>query len=75
MILTTYLLQLLKVKCFPKPPLVPVELPGHQGAGGPDVPLSESLLAEVVMLPAAQDILGDGVEVVTAVLVTVIVVV
>jgi len=55
--------------------VVPVELPGHQRAGGPDVPLSESLLAEVVMLPAAQDILGDGVEVVTAVLVTVIVVV
>ena len=52
---------------------VPVELPGHQGAGGPYIPLSESLLAEVVMLPAAQDILGDGVEVVTAVLVTVIV--
>jgi len=39
------------------------------------VPLTQGLRAEVVMPPATQDILGDGVEIVTAMLVTIIVVV
>ena len=53
----------------------PVKFSGHKRTGGALVPLIQGLRAEVVMLPATQDILGDGVEIVTAMLVTIIVVV
>ena len=39
------------------------------------VPLIESLRAKVVVFPTAKDILGDGVDVVSVMLVTIIVVV
>ena len=53
----------------------PVKFSGHKRTGGALVPLIQGLRAEVVMPPATQDILGDGVEIVTAMLVTIIVVV
>ena len=56
-------------------PVVPGELPGHERAGVPLVPLHESLLAEVEVFPGAEDLLGAGVEVVPVVLVTVVIVV
>ena len=55
--------------------LPPVKFSGHKRTGGALVPLIQGLRAEVVMLPATQDILGDGVEIVTAKLVTIIVVI
>jgi hypothetical protein len=54
---------------------LPVELPGDEGTLSPVVPVVESLSRAVVMLPATKDICGDGIEIVTAVLVAIIVVV
>ena len=54
---------------------LPVELPGDERALSPAIPVVESLSREVVMLPATKDICGDGIEIVTAVLVAIIVVV
>jgi len=55
--------------------IVPVQFPRHKRTCSTMVSLIESLRTEVVMFPAAKDILGDGVEVVTPMLVTIIVVV
>merc|ERR1712106_287636 len=54
---------------------VSVQFPRHKRTCRPLVSLIESLRTEVEMFPAAKDILGDGVEVVTPMLVTIIVVV
>ena len=54
---------------------IPVQFPGNKGALGSDVPGVQSVCREVVMLPSAKDIIGDGIEIVTAVLVAIIVVV
>ena len=54
---------------------IPVELSGDERTLSPAVPVVESVSREVVMLPATKDICGDGVEIVTAVLVAIIVVV
>ena len=54
---------------------VPVQFPGNKGALGSDVPGVQSVCREVVMLPSAKDIIGDGIEIVRRVLVTIIVVV
>ena len=53
----------------------PIELSADERALGPVVPVVESFTRESVMLPAAKDIIGDGVEIVTGVLVAIIVVV
>ena len=53
----------------------PVQFSGHKRTGGAMVPLTQGMRAEVVIPPATQDILGDGVEIVPAMLVTIIVVV
>ena len=55
--------------------LVPHQLPGYDWASCPGVPVVQCFFREVVVLPPAKDISGDGVKVVTAVLVAVIVVV
>jgi len=52
--------------------IIPVNFPGDQGALGSHVPVVESVSREVVMFPAAQDIIGDGVEVVRKVFVAII---
>ena len=54
---------------------ISIQLSGDDWASSSHVPEVESLSREVVMLPAAKNISGDGVEVVTTVLVAVIVVV
>ena len=56
-------------------PNISVQLPADDRAPPPHVPGVESVAREVVMLPAAQDLCGDWVEIVTTVLVAVIVVV
>ena len=55
--------------------LVPHQLPGYDWASCPGVPVVQCFCGEVVVLPATKDISGDGVEIVTAVLVAVIIVV
>ena len=54
---------------------ISIQLSGDDWASSSCVPEVESLSGEVVMLPAAKDISGDRVEVVTTVLVAVIVIV
>ena len=54
---------------------ISIKLSGHDWASSSHVPQVESLSREVVMLPAAKNISGNGVEVVSTVLVAVIVVV
>ena len=56
-------------------PNISVQLSGDDWASSSHVPVVESVSREVVMLPATKDIIGDRIEVVTAVLVAVIVVV
>jgi hypothetical protein len=56
-------------------PNISVQLPGDDWTSSSHVPAVQSVSGEVVMLPAAKDIIGDRIEVVTAVLVAVIVVV
>ena len=56
-------------------PNISVQLSGDDWTSSSHIPVVESVSREVVMLPAAKDIIGDRVEVVTAVLVAVIVVV
>merc|ERR1712013_822193 len=60
------------------PPLsakVPIKLSGHKRTGCSLVSLRECLVAEVVMLPATQHLLGHGVEIVTPMLPPIIVVI
>ena len=54
---------------------ISVQLSGYDWASCTLVPEVHCVSREVVMFPAAKDIIGDGVEVVTTVFVTVIVVV
>ena len=54
---------------------ISVQLSGDNWASRPLVPVVDCVSREVVMFPAAKDIIGDGVEVVTTVFNTVIVVV
>ena len=55
--------------------LISVKFSCYDWASCPLVPIVESFSREVVMFPFAKDIIGDVVEVVTTVFVTVIVVV
>ena len=55
--------------------LISVKFSGYDWASRPRVSVVEGVSREVVMFPVAKDIIGDGVEVVTTVLVTVRVVV
>ena len=54
---------------------ISVQLSGYDWASCTLVPEVHCVSREVVMFPAAKDIIGDGVEVVSTVLVTVIVIV
>jgi len=54
---------------------ISIQLPGNYGATVPLVPTVNCSIREVIMLPAAQNIISDGVEIVTIMLGTVIVVV
>ena len=54
---------------------ISVQFSGDNWASRPLVPVVDCVSREVVMFPAAKDIIGDGVEVVSTVFVTVIVVV
>ena len=54
---------------------LPIELSGDERTLGHVVPVVESVARQSVMLPAAKDIIGDGVEITTGVLVAIIVVV
>jgi len=56
-------------------PIISIELSADERALGHVVPVVESFARESVMLPAAKDIIGDGVEIVTGVLVAIIVIV
>ena len=56
-------------------PNISVQLPADDWAPSPHVPGVESVSREVVMLPAAKNIVGDGIEIVSTMNVAVIVVV
>jgi len=55
--------------------VVPVDFSCDKGALGPHVPVVEGVTREVVVFPTAKDIIGDGVEIVSTMLVTIIVVI
>merc|ERR1739838_645264 len=55
--------------------IISVKLSSYKRTLGPHVSEVKSVSREVVMFPAAKDIIGDGVEVVSTVFVTIIVVV
>jgi len=60
----TYIVRLLLI--------IPVNFSGYQGTLTPHIPVVESVSREVVMFPAAQDIIGDMVVVVREVFVAII---
>ena len=53
-------------------PNISVQLSGDDLTSSSHIPVAEGVSREVVMLPATKDICGDGVEIVTAVLVKVL---
>merc|ERR1739838_132201 len=55
--------------------IISVDFSCYKRTLGPHIPEVESISREVVMFPAAKDIIGDGIEVVITVFVTIIVVV